>query len=71
MTATLIGQHNPIGIVLGAAVLGALQSGSVLLSIDTSVSAEMVQVVQGFVMFFSTVSIIRHSAGKAAAKRGE
>lgn len=69
MTATLIGQHNPLGIVLGATVLGALQSGSVLLSIDTSVSAEMVQVVQGFVMFFATVNIIRCSAGRAASKR--
>lgn len=69
MTATLIGQHNPLGIVLGAAVLGALQSGSVLLSIDTSVSAEMVQVVQGFVMFFATVNIIRCPAWKAASKK--
>lgn len=71
MTATLIGQHNPLGIVLGAVVLGALQSGSVLLSIDTSVSAEMVQVVQGFVMFFATVNIIRCSAWKAASKKGD
>lgn len=69
MTATLIGQHNPLGIVLGATVLGALQSGSLLLSIDTSVSAEMVQVVQGFVMFFATVNIIRCSARKAAPKK--
>ena len=69
MTATLIGQHNPLGIFLGATVLGALQSGSVLLSIDTSVSAEMVQVVQGFVMFFATVNIIRYSVRRSAARK--
>lgn len=60
MTAALIGQHHPIGIVLGAIIIGALQSGSVLLSIDTNVPAEIVQVVQGFVMFFATVNLIRH-----------
>lgn len=59
MTAALIGKGGPLGMVFGSLVLGALQSGSVTLSVETNVPAEMVQVVQGFVMFFATVNILR------------
>lgn len=59
MTAALIGKGGPVGMVFGSLILGALQSGSVTLSVETSVPAELVQVVQGFVMFFATVNILR------------
>ena len=38
----------------------ALQSGAVTLSVETSVQAEMVQVVKGFVMLFATINILRY-----------
>lgn len=56
--AALIGQHNPIGMILSSLVLGSLQSGSVLLAVATDVPAEIVQVVQGFVMLFATINFI-------------
>lgn len=72
MTAALIGQHHPVGIVLGAIIIGALQSGSVLLSIDTNVPAEIVEVVKGFVMFFATVNLARYmKSGKVESGRIE
>jgi ABC-type uncharacterized transport system permease subunit len=55
MAAALLGRHNPIGILFGSLFLGALQSGSVLLSVITEVPSEVIMVIQGLVMFFATV----------------
>lgn len=68
MTAALIGKGGPVGMLFGSLVLGALQSGSVTLSVETSVPAEMVQVVQGFVMFFATVNILRFGFRKKGGR---
>lgn len=59
MTAALIGRHSPLGMVLGALLLGALQSGAVNLSVTTDVPPEIVLVVRGFVMLFAAVSILQ------------
>lgn len=59
MTAALLGGHNAVGMVFGALLLGALKSGSVLLTVVTSVPSELVDCVKGFVMFFATISLIR------------
>ncbi len=59
MTAALLGAQNAIGMLLGSLLLGALKSGSVLLTVVTSVPAELVDCVKGFVMFFATVTFIR------------
>ena len=60
MTAALIGKDSTLGIIFGSLILGALQSGAVTLSVETSVQAEMVQVVKGFVMLFATINILRY-----------
>lgn len=72
MTAALLGGGGPIGMLLGALLLGALRSGSVLLTVTTNVPSELIDCVQGFVMFFATISIIRPSRFKrrAGAKQG-
>ncbi len=59
MTAALIGKQNPLGMVLGSLLLGALQSGAVNLSVMTDVPAEMVLVVKGFVMLFATINLLQ------------
>lgn len=59
MTAALIGGNGAIGMLLGAILLGALRSGSVLLTVTTNVPSELVSCVQGFVMFFATVNLVR------------
>lgn len=66
MTAALIGSQSSIGLIFGGIILGALQSGSVSLTVMTDVSSDMVLVVQGFVMLFATVNILR-----LLGKRGE
>lgn len=62
MTAALLGGHNAIGMFAGALLLGALKSGSVMLTIITDVPSELVDCVQGFVMFFATISLF-HTGG--------
>lgn len=59
MTAALIGGGGALGMLLGALLLGALRSGSVLLTVTTNVPSELVDCVQGFVMFFATINLIR------------
>lgn len=59
MTAALIGSQSTSGLIFGGIILGALQSGSVSLTVMTDVSSDMVLVVQGFVMLFATVNILR------------
>ena len=51
-------------------LLGALQSGSVNLTVSTSVQAEIVNVIKGFVMLFATVNLLQYFRGtkKEAAK---
>lgn len=58
MTAALIGGQSTVGLIFGGVILGALQSGSVSLTVMTDVSSDMVLVVQGFVMLFATVNVL-------------
>ena len=69
MTAALIGKQSPIGMALGALLLGALQSGAVNLSVMTDVPAELVLVVKGFVMLFATINLLQF-VKKPSKKRG-
>ncbi len=59
MTAALIGSGSIPGLIAGALILGALQSGSVSLSVMTNVQSELVLVVQGFVMLFATIKVLQ------------
>lgn len=69
MIAALVGSGGPIGMVLGALLIGALKSGSVLLTVVTDVPSELVDCVQGFVMFFATVSLIRPGRKRGRRKQ--
>ena len=55
MTAAFIGNNTPIGMMFGSLLLGALKSGSVLLSVLTEVPTELIDCVQGLIMFFATI----------------
>ncbi|MDR0841378.1 MAG: ABC transporter permease [Christensenellaceae bacterium] len=57
VTVALLGMHNPLGMLFASLLLGALQGGSVMLSTTTDVSPEIVSVVEGFIMFFSSVNL--------------
>ena len=73
---TISARQLPSGIITGSKLainsvgIGALQSGSVNLTVSTSVQAEIVNVIKGFVMLFATVNLLQYFRGakKEAAK---
>lgn len=71
MIVALIGNGSPIGMLLGSTMLGALRSGSSSLTVATNVPSEIVECVQGFVIFFASVSLLRPSAKRKKMKRVE
>ncbi|GHU67072.1 ABC transporter permease [Clostridia bacterium] len=60
MTAALIGKQSVVGMLFGALLLGALQSGAIGLSVSASASPEIVILVRGFVMLFGTISVLQY-----------
>lgn len=60
MTAALIGKQNVGGIIFGALLLGALQSGAIGLSASKGASPEIVILVRGFVMLLGTISMLQY-----------
>ena len=71
MTAALLGADGAVGMCLGAVLLGALRSGSVLMTVVSNVPAELVDCVQGFVMFFATLNLLRPERKKKWKKHGD
>ena len=60
ITVALLGQTNPIGVVLSAFLLGALDAGGARMQFDSGVSADIIQVIQALVLaFVAAPTIIR------------
>ena len=57
ITAALLSNANPIGTVITSIFFGALRSGSLLMEIDTTVSRELVTVIQALIILFISVKI--------------
>lgn len=71
MTVALIGKQNVGGMIFGALLLGALQSGSIGLSISKGASPEIVIIVRGFIMLFGTISVLQYIIRERKGKGGE
>jgi simple sugar transport system permease protein len=60
ITVALLGQTNPLGVVLSAFLLGALDAGGARMQFDSGVSADIIQVIQALVLaFVAAPTIIR------------
>jgi ABC-type uncharacterized transport system permease subunit len=60
ITVALLGQTNPIGVVLSAFLLGALDAGGARMQFDSGVSADIIQIIQALVLaFVAAPTIIR------------
>jgi general nucleoside transport system permease protein len=61
ITVALLGRANPIGILLGALLLGALRAGAPLMQIKAGVPVQMIDILQGVILFFLAAElIVRH-----------
>ncbi len=60
ITVALLGQTNPLGIVLASFLLGALNAGAARMQFDSGVAADIIQVIQALVLtFVAAPAIIR------------
>ena len=58
ITVALLGQANPIGIMLSALLLGSMRAGAPLMQIQARVPVEIIDVIQGVILIFLAAEII-------------
>lgn len=58
ITVALIGRANPFGILFGALLLGALRAGAPGMQITAGIPVEMIDVLQGVMLFFLAADVI-------------
>jgi simple sugar transport system permease protein len=58
ITVALLGQAHPVGIMFAGLLLGAMRAGSGLMQIEAGVPAQMVDVLQGAILFFLTAELL-------------
>jgi len=52
IAVALLGRSNPVGILFGAILFGAMRAGAPLMQIQAKIPAELIDVIQGTVLFF-------------------
>jgi simple sugar transport system permease protein len=58
ITVALLAQSNPLGIILSAFLMGALDAGASQMQFDSGVSQDIVQVIQALVLAFVAAPLI-------------
>ena len=58
ITVALLGRANPIGILFGGLLLGALRAGAPLMQIKAGVPVQMIDILQGVILFFLAADLI-------------
>jgi general nucleoside transport system permease protein len=58
ITVALLGQGNPVGIMLAALLLGAMRAGAPLMQIQAGVPVEIIDVIQGVILIFLAAEVI-------------
>ena len=58
ITVALIGRANPYGVLFGALLLGALRAGAPTMQITAGIPVEMIDILQGVMLFFLAADVI-------------
>lgn len=58
ITVALLGQANPVGILLSAFLLGAMRAGAPLMQIEAGVPVEIIDVIQGVILIFLAAEMV-------------
>jgi simple sugar transport system permease protein len=69
ITVALLGQAHPVGILFAGLLLGAMRAGSGLMQIEAGVPVQMVDVLQGAILFFLTAEILVRYIFRIRARR--
>ncbi len=70
ITVALLGRANPIGIVFSGLLLGAMRAGAPLMQIQAGVPVQMVDVLQGVILFFLAADIVVRRVFRIRAAAG-
>jgi simple sugar transport system permease protein len=71
ITVALLGRAHPIGILFAALLLGAMRAGAGLMQIQAGIPVQMVDVLQGAILFFLTAEqLVRYVFRIRAARAG-
>jgi len=70
ITVALLGRANPIGIVFSGLLLGAMRAGAPLMQIQAGVPVQMVDVLQGVILFFLAADIVVRRVFRIRATAG-
>jgi simple sugar transport system permease protein len=71
ITVALLGRTNPVGVLLAGVLLGAMRAGSGLMQIQAGVPAQMIDVLQGVILFFLAAELIVRYVFRLRASRGQ
>jgi len=58
ITVALLGRSHPIGILFAGLLLGAMRAGSARMQIQAGIPVQMVDVLQGAILFFLTAELL-------------
>ena len=58
ITVALLGQTHPLGVVLSAFMLGALDAGAARMQFESGVAADIIQIIQALVLAFVAAPVI-------------
>lgn len=71
ITVALLGRANPIGILFGGLLLGAMRAGSNLMQIQAGVPVQMIDVLQGVILFFLAAELVVRYVFRVRAARAQ
>jgi simple sugar transport system permease protein len=70
ITVALLGRANPIGILFAGLLLGSMRAGSGLMQIQAGIPVQMVDVLQGVILFFLAAEVVVRYVFRVRATEG-
>lgn len=70
IAVALLGRSHPVGILFAALLFGAMRAGSGLMQIDAGIPVQMVDVLQGTILFFLAADVIIRKVTRIRATGG-
>ncbi len=71
ITVALLGRAHPIGTLFAGLLLGAMRAGAGLMQIDAGVPVQMIDVLQGVILFFLTAELLVRYVFRVRAAHAE
>ncbi|MDP9270293.1 MAG: ABC transporter permease [Chloroflexota bacterium] len=71
ITVALLGRAHPVGILFAGLLLGAMRAGSGLMQVQAGIPVQMVDVLQGVILFFLTAELLVRQIFRIRAESAE